>query len=77
MKNGLLDHDQASSSPTSMEPKSENEGPLSTPQQDLERQGDSDLMTVPSPVLSNGIPDPAAPTTAQPEGGWRAWMAGR
>ncbi|RKL05604.1 hypothetical protein BFJ70_g17095 [Fusarium oxysporum] len=76
MKNNPLDHDQASSSPSSMEPKLENGGHSSTPQQDLERQGDSDLMPVPSLVLSNGIPDPVASTTAQPEGGWIAWMAG-
>ncbi|KAH7462856.1 hypothetical protein FOMA001_g18402 [Fusarium oxysporum f. sp. matthiolae] len=75
MKNNPLDHDQASSSPSSMEPKLENGGHSSTPQQDLERQGDSDLMPVPSLVLSNGIPDPVASTTAQPEGGWIAWMA--
>lgn len=75
MKNNPLDHDQGSSSPSDMEPKSEYGGPSSTPQQDLERQGDSGLMPVPSLVLSNGIPEPVAPTTAQPEGGWIAWMA--
>lgn len=77
MKKTLQDHDQASSSPSSMEPKSENAGPLSTPRRDIEMQGDSELMPVPSLVLSNGIPDIVESTTAQPEGGWTAWMAGR
>ncbi|KIL85208.1 hypothetical protein FAVG1_11637 [Fusarium avenaceum] len=75
MKNNSHDHDQASSSLSSMEPKSENAGSSSTPRQDIEMQGGSELMPVPSLVLSNGIPDPAASTTAQPEGGWTAWMA--
>ncbi|KAH6975742.1 major facilitator superfamily domain-containing protein [Ilyonectria destructans] len=46
------------------------------PQQDVETEGNSNLMHVPSLALSNGLPDPVGSTsTPPPDGGFVAWMA--